>query len=78
MKITNARVLPTLNADLPASFEEQVDGRMAYELEGDAVYLMKAWLLEAQPDFKQTELYLALRDLFNSFPEHEEVLMHPR
>jgi len=78
MKITNARVLPTLYADLPASFEDLVDGRMAYELEGDAVYLMKGWLLDAQPDFKETELYRALLDLFNSFPEHEEVLLHPR
>ncbi len=37
-----ARIIPTLYATLPPSFEERVAGRMAYEIEGNKVHQRKA------------------------------------
>lgn len=75
--IADARVIPTLYATLPASFAEHVDGRMTYEEEGNNVYLMKDWVLEAEPDFRATELHAALVDLFVRFPGHDAVVLQP-
>lgn len=75
--LADARVIPTLYATLPACFEEQVAGRMAYHLEGDKVYLMKAWVGEAEPEFKTTALHAALVALFARFPQHDAVVLQP-
>ena len=75
--LADARVIPALYATIPASFEEQVDGRMAYEVEGNNIYLMKDWVFEATADFKETELYAALVDLFERFPQHAAVVLQP-
>jgi len=75
--LAGARVIPTLYATLPASFEEQVAGRMAYNLEGDNVYLMKAWVGEAGPEFRTTALHASLVELFVRFPDHDAVVLQP-
>ncbi|MSU46512.1 MAG: hypothetical protein EXS42_05180 [Lacunisphaera sp.] len=75
--LADARVIPTLYATLPASFEEQVAGRMAYQVEGDNIYLMKTWVDEAEPEFKTTEMHAALVELFVRFPDHDAVVLQP-
>ncbi len=71
------RIVPMLIGHLPPSFEEQVDGRMIYHQEGDNFLIYKDSLLEAEEDFKETELYQALHQAFEEFPAAYQILLQP-
>ncbi len=74
----NPRVVPVLFGDLPSSFEEQVAGRMVYHFEGDNILVLKAWMDEAEDEFKTTELYRALQQVFEQFPAFAQLVLQPR
>lgn len=78
MNSLNARATPTLYADLPASFEEIVQGRMFYTFEGDNIVLTRDDLEEAEASFLKTELGHELIALFGAFPNHDGVILQPR
>lgn len=77
----NARIIPTLYADLPASFEERVNGQMAYELQGDQIYVMRDWVWQAVrdfPDFEVNLVYVELAALFEAFPDMQDATLSSR
>ena len=68
----NVRAETRYFADLPADFEKIVAGRMAYNEGGDfgpEFYVERNWLDEAQPSFKNTQLYRDLKAAFDAVPE---------
>ena len=80
----NGKLITTLQADLPNSFEERIAGRMTYLDNGEAgFYVQKLWVEDAGkdfPEFKEEEesIYVDLMALFAEFPDYSDVILFPK
>jgi hypothetical protein len=73
--VSNVRWVTQLHATAPANFEQLASSQLAYDLEDDRIYLRRDWLDEAEPEFKKTELFTALKLLFDQHPTAEYVVL---
>ena len=78
--IKHVRTITMFYADCPPNFEELVDGNMGYEAHGDDYYIHRDWVLlsDISPEFKSTDLYGDLYDLFAGSSECDAVILQPR
>ena len=70
-----AKISQRLEGELPPNFEELVAGRMYYLEEDSGVLVCASDLKEAEEEFRHTEFGQALVNIFNQFPQFEEITL---